>query len=240
MRWLSKLFMPMPFLDAVRAAKIGDVRKHLDDGVDPNAPIEGDTATALHYAVHAGVEIVDLLIRRGADINVKSEQSGGKTALHLAAGGGYPDVVALLVKAGAVINATDNYGHTPMFDAEAYVSSYDSIHAATRVAPNDKTIRERNGRDAVVALLRSLGAVASAADLDTAKAMGSLPEAERQTRHMTLAHNHGDTQYHRAVREVMMEYPFLHDAFRILRAKAILSLNEKVFVENFERYEGMA
>jgi ankyrin repeat protein len=206
MSLFSRLFKPMPFLDAVMAGKVGDVRKHLDAGVNPNTPIEGGTTYPLHYAVHSGVETVDLLIRHGADVNVRSQRGGGKTALHLAAAGGYLDVVALLLKAGADMNAADNYGHTPMFDAAVDVSAYDMIYATMRVAPSDGAIRERSGRGAVVALLRSLGAVASAADIETAKAMGSLPEAERQSRHMTLAHNRADFEYHRAVREVSMEY----------------------------------
>lgn len=239
MSWFSRLFKPMPFLDAVIAGKVGDVRKHLETGVDPNQTVDDGTAYPLHFAVHAGAETVDLLIRNGADVNVRNQRGGGKTALHLAAGGGYLDVVTLLVKAGADINATDNYGHTPMFDAAADVSAYDMIYASTGVAPSEGAIRERSGRGAVVALLRSRGAVPSRADAETAKAIGSVPEAERHTRHMTLVHNQGDLEYHRAVREMSMEYPFLHDAFRLLRDKTSLSETEKVFIDKFERYERM-
>ena len=146
-------------------------------------------------------------------------------------------MVALLVKAGADINATDDYGHTALFEATADVSIADRIYAPPRVAPSDAAIRERSGRAAVAALLRSLGAVPSAADIETAKEIGQIPEAERQNRHMTLASHLGDFAYHRAVHEVAMEYPFLHDAFRILRAKGSRSEYEIVFVESFQRYE---
>jgi hypothetical protein len=238
MSWFSKLSKPMPFLNAVMAGKVGDVRKHLEAGVDPNQVVDGDTYP-LHYAVHTGAEIVDLLIQHGADVNTRSRRGGGKTALHLAAGGAYLDVITLLVKAGADINATDSYGHTPMFDAAAAVSAYDMIYVNTGGAPSEGAMRERSGRGAVVALLKSRGAVPSRADAETAKAIGSVPEAERHNRHMTLAYNQGDFEYHRAVGEISMEYPFLYDAFRLLRNKTSLSGTEKVFVDRFESYERM-
>ena len=239
MSWLSRLFKPTPFLDAVMAGKVDDVRKHLEAGVDPNHAVDNGTAYPLHFAVHAGPVIVELLIRNGADVNVKSRRGGGKTPLHLAAGGGYVDVVTLLTNSGADINATDNYGHTPMFDAAADASAYDMMYATTRVTPSEEAVRERSGRSAVVALLKSCGAAPSRGDAETARAMGSVAEAERRTRHMTLASNQGDFEYQDAVREMSMEYPFLHDAFRLLRDKGNVSDTEKVFIERFESYEGM-
>jgi len=237
MSWFSRLFKPVPFLDAVMRGKLGDVRRHLEAGVDPNEPVDNGTSNPIHFAVHAGAEIVEILIRHGANVNVRSRRGEGKTALHLAAASGYVDVVTLLINAGANVNAIDNCGHTPMFDAAADVSPYDTLYAIFREVPSEGAIREWSGRGAVVALLKSRGAVPSQADVETAKAMGSVPEAERRTRHMTFAYNQGDLEYHRAVREMSMEYPFLHDAFRLLRQKDALSDLERVFVERFEKYE---
>ena len=237
MSFFSKLFKPMPFFDAIRAGKAGDVRKHLESGVDPNQEVDGGRAYPLHFAVHAGAEIVKLLIDHGVNVNAKSED--GKTPLHIAAVGGYGDVVHLLVEAGGNVNATDNYGHTPLFDAAAEVSPYDMIYATTVVAPSKGAIQERSGRGSVVSLLRSCGAVPSEADTQTEQAIGSVPETERHNRHMTLAHNQGDFEYHRAVREISMEYPFLHDAYRLLHNKNNLSELERIFVDKFERYEKM-
>ena len=62
MIFFSRLFKPMPFLDAVMVGKVSHVRKHLDAGVNPNT-LEDGTTYALHYAVHAGAETVGLLIR---------------------------------------------------------------------------------------------------------------------------------------------------------------------------------
>ena len=237
MSFFSKLFKPMPFFDAVMAGKAGDVRKHLESGVDPNQKVDGGRGYPLHFAVHAGAETVKLLIDHGANVNVKSED--GKTPLHIAAVGGYVDVVRLLIEAGANVNAIDNYGHTPLFDAVAEVSPYDMIHATTRVSPSEGAIQERSGRGSVVSLLKSYGAAPSQADAQTAQAIGSVPEAERHNRHMTLAYNQGDLEYHRAVREISMEYPFLHDAYELLHNKINLSEVERIFVNKFERYEKM-
>jgi len=157
MSWFDGLFKPMPFLDAIRAGKAGDVQKHLKAGVDPNRKTDGERAWPLHYAVHARPEMVALLIRSGAKVNVKDD--GGKTPLHLAALSGYVGVVKLLVEAGAELNATDKFGHTPLFDAAADVSPYEMIYSATGATPSQRALQEQSGRGAVIGLLKSRGAV---------------------------------------------------------------------------------
>lgn len=188
-------FKPMPFFDAVRAGKVNDVRKHLEAGVDPNLGVDGGRAYPLHFAVHAGAEIVQLLIDHGAKTNVKSDD--GRTPLHTAASEGYFDLVLVLIKAGAAVNATDSYGRRPLFAASHEVSAYDMLVAATHVVPREAT-NERSGRHTVVSVRKSHGAVPSAADMETAEAIGSVPEAERVNRDMALALQDGDLEYHRA------------------------------------------
>lgn len=141
------------------------------------------------------------------------------------------------MQAGAELNATDKFGHTPRFDAAADVSPYDMIIATTGVAPSQRALEERSGRGAVIAPLKSRGAAPSPADAETAKAMGPVPEADRVDRHMALAHNSADFKYHKVVRGISMEYPFLHDAYRHLRKKTTLSPTEKVFVDNLQQYD---
>ena len=72
--------------------------------------------TPLHIASEEGFkDIVEYLIDRGANVNIK-EPSEGRTPLHLASQRGYVDIVGLLVQAGADVNAKYDreQGRTPL------------------------------------------------------------------------------------------------------------------------------
>ncbi|MDE0011882.1 MAG: ankyrin repeat domain-containing protein [Candidatus Poribacteria bacterium] len=58
---------------------------------------------------------VQRLLALGADIDVRNYK--GKTALHYAAKAGFLKIINLLIERGAPLNATDNDGETPLFDA---------------------------------------------------------------------------------------------------------------------------
>ncbi|KAF3656940.1 putative serine/threonine-protein phosphatase 6 regulatory ankyrin repeat subunit C-like isoform X2 [Capsicum annuum] len=70
----------------------------------------------LHSAASSGnVEIVEILLNRGADVNQKND--GGRTALHYAASKGRAKIAELLISPGAKINAKDKVGCTPLHRA---------------------------------------------------------------------------------------------------------------------------
>src|SRR5205823_3769224 len=83
----------------------------LDHGVDVNARSGGPFGTPLHMAASngRGGEIVDFLIAKGADVNIKSDV--GNTPLHEALARGHNDVAKRLIAAGADINAKGFTGH---------------------------------------------------------------------------------------------------------------------------------
>ena len=56
--------------DAVLAGDIRAVRTMLDEGADPNKVEPGDDATPINYAINQGPEMVQVLVDRGADVNV--------------------------------------------------------------------------------------------------------------------------------------------------------------------------
>jgi ankyrin repeat protein len=56
--------------------------------------------------------LIKYLIENGADVNYKDIE--GKTALHHAASLDLPDIIELLVKAGADIESEDNWGNSPL------------------------------------------------------------------------------------------------------------------------------
>jgi ankyrin repeat protein len=96
----------------------------LDYGVAVNGKGEGfhSGKTALHEAAKGGnAEIVRLLIKRGAHLNIIDEK--GDTPLHCAAAGYKHDqsglVIAILVKAGADIDIKNREGRTPLHTATA-------------------------------------------------------------------------------------------------------------------------
>merc|ERR1719228_912206 len=74
--------------------------------------------SALHFASSKGYsEVVEILLRHGADPNQKDQL--GNTALHLAACTNHVPVVTLLLRAGTDITTLDNNGRTPLHLAQA-------------------------------------------------------------------------------------------------------------------------
>ena len=72
--------------------------------------------TALHDAAYYNrKEVVELLIGKGADVNMKRE--GGWTPFHDAARYGCKEIVELLIAHGADVNAKDKDGDTPLDEA---------------------------------------------------------------------------------------------------------------------------
>src|SRR5262249_42810315 len=88
------------FLAAARKSDVAAVKAMLDKGVDVNSKNHYG-ATALSYACDRGsVEMVRLLIERGADVNVQ-DTFYRATPLTWAAGKGYVEIVNLLLDKGA-------------------------------------------------------------------------------------------------------------------------------------------
>lgn len=82
---------------------------HDDMCIDCKDDSEG--FTALHYAVSTGYfPIVNYLIKRGAQINVKSHFSN--TPAHLAAAAGFDRLLQSLISNGADLNAKNSEGKT--------------------------------------------------------------------------------------------------------------------------------
>ena len=69
-----------------------------------------DAASLIYYT-----DIVDLLIKGGADCNQGDEK--GRTPLYAASLAGHADVVNLLIKGGADCNQADEEGRTPLYNA---------------------------------------------------------------------------------------------------------------------------
>ncbi|XP_060574718.1 uncharacterized protein LOC132732332 [Ruditapes philippinarum] len=78
--------------------------------------------TVLHYASHLGcTNIVETLVRSGADINAQSEKK--ETALHFASRNGHEKIVEILIKRGVELNIQDEEGYSAIIlAAELYTN----------------------------------------------------------------------------------------------------------------------
>jgi len=65
-------------------------------------------------ATHEGVSAVRSLVEQGADVNYQNPRFRNGTPLHTAAANGYLDVAEYLIAQGAIVNAINNDGDTPL------------------------------------------------------------------------------------------------------------------------------
>lgn len=92
---------------------LSQVRTLLDQGADVNGR-DNQGVTPLHYAAQQGHnEIVELLISRGADVNLGTLK-GGHAPIHLACSQGQLEAVQLLTKHGADVTKVNQNGDTPL------------------------------------------------------------------------------------------------------------------------------
>ena len=74
----------------------------------------------MHYACNAGhVGVVEALIDFGKNTDIEARTAMNRTPLHLACARGWMDVMSVLLKVGADINAQDNDLETPVHLASA-------------------------------------------------------------------------------------------------------------------------
>ena len=98
---------------AIRMNNIDELKRLVEvEGVSVDAVINGVFDTLLHEAAFAGSkEIVEYLISKGANLNIKNRQ--GETPLHKAAQFGRIEILKVLLHAGANYLEKDRFGQTP-------------------------------------------------------------------------------------------------------------------------------
>ena len=106
----------------------------------------GDGRTALHQAASVGnLELLKLLMSRGADVNAKN--STGETALHLAARFGHLEAAKLLVASGALVNEKTKYTHSTPLMAAAEMG-HENIIRMLMISGAQKDTRDIFGKTA--------------------------------------------------------------------------------------------
>src|SRR5262245_16207962 len=112
--------LPAELANAIRDGDLKALRAQLDAGVDVNARDADDNTPLLLAAVYAGPECVELLLKKGADVNAANNLR--VTPLHRAATD--YDKAKLLIDAGANVKAKTKSGRTVLtFAARKYGNS---------------------------------------------------------------------------------------------------------------------
>lgn len=98
-------------LDNDRAAALEAL---VDLGADTKTQTE-DGSSIFHVAAfHNQINIVEMILRRRL-VDLESKSMKGHTALHYAVMGNHASIVAMLLDAGADVDAKDNYGYVPVY-----------------------------------------------------------------------------------------------------------------------------
>ncbi len=134
--------------------------------------------TPLHFAASGDhTEVIEYLIEKGADVNMKSYF--GMTPLHVAAQNGQQKVTELLIKKGAAIHVKDRSRHTPVFYAafrgytkvvELLLSKRMDIHVKGK---NDMTLLHSAASGGHLILTRHL--IEKGMDVNASNAFGRTP-----------------------------------------------------------------
>jgi len=104
-----------PLHAACCSGDMDEIRRLLaDPKTDPNA-VDSVGQNALDFATVQGFpHVIEALLESGKfDVNRKNERSLGNTALHWAAWHGQVSAIQLLIKAGADVDAKNDFGRTP-------------------------------------------------------------------------------------------------------------------------------
>ena len=84
--------------------------------------------SALHHACLEGnADIVNLLAKAGANLNIKADNISGETALHICCKLDRRMCGKILIDHGALIDARDNFGNNPVNRIYIYISNFSSI-----------------------------------------------------------------------------------------------------------------
>jgi peptidoglycan/LPS O-acetylase OafA/YrhL len=141
---------------AAEAGDLGAIEKCLSDGVVIDGLDGAHLTPLLHAALTDRAAAAELLIRRGADVNIAS--GDGATPLHAAAFLGHEKVVTALVEHGANINARNKRGETPLDGATVDEKTTLFFASLLQLKVNEDGLGKR--KDAVAEYLRQHGATA--------------------------------------------------------------------------------
>jgi len=153
-------------VDAAAGGEYAKVYNLLSNGASPNSTYQG-TPALLWGSEKGHLNVVELLINKGADVN-KKDASTNMTALMVAASEGHEKIVNLLVGSGADIHMKDRNHHaTALMSASEYgytkiakllLNKGASVNAKNNVGYTPLSLAISNGHFNTTKLLVSSGA----------------------------------------------------------------------------------
>ena len=115
---LYHISCPLALSVAAALGKVEIVRLLLDAGANPNGYLyPGEPGPLMDVACTGNIQVTELLIRYGADININSD---GNTPLHWAISSKHADLAKWLIEHGADVNARDDGGQRPLTIAKHF------------------------------------------------------------------------------------------------------------------------
>jgi len=136
-----------PLMIAISQKHFVLVKGLLQEKAEVNAQMNGGLS-ALHLAT-ANIKIVKILIKYGANINMRSDTY--ETPLTLAATLGYLDVVQYLIKNKADINVLSTSGATPLM-AAAEQGHFEIVRELLKANPEFTVLKQRNDGQSALSL----------------------------------------------------------------------------------------
>ncbi|PVH69870.1 ankyrin, partial [Cadophora sp. DSE1049] len=121
----------------------GVVEVLLDRGANPNAYDGVGRPPLLLAAANGELEIVKLLIRKGANINIRTKEDG-YGALQIATSAGNSEILAFLADSGADLDLRDNEGAFPLIQAAASAKESCARILLDRRAPILSSTKSKN------------------------------------------------------------------------------------------------
>ncbi|XP_077297995.1 uncharacterized protein LOC143919520 [Arctopsyche grandis] len=104
-----------PLIYAVRNNSIEVIRVLLDNGADPNSPVDVDPNALGYAAMNCAADVFELLLSKGADPFKVFEEN--YSLMHFVAGFGNANIVQQLIDKNVGIDNPDDYGITPLMRA---------------------------------------------------------------------------------------------------------------------------
>ena len=170
---------PAAFVASAGAGQTGVLELFLDAGMDVDATDERGVAAIVAAVAAERVEVVRLLIARGASLDAPAGNDG-MTVLMLAARAGALEVVRALLEGGAPVDSQDGFGNTALMQAAAAGHREVAAHLLAHFADPDRRTTESGAS--------ALGLAAARGDADMVAlllAEGADPQTREERLGMT-------------------------------------------------------